>query len=409
MTSLVHIAPQLPPAIDGVGDYCWNLWKHWPVGTDSWHFAALHHANETARHWPEVDVHGFAPNAESLRAVLEHTGAETAVLHYVGYGFQPKGIPRWLPVALKQWRSASPSRRVVTMFHEMYARSSPLRSPFWLAPLAKRIIRELIDLSDAWATSCERYFSQLIAEFHAPCAEGRIIPIGTNIPLAGPLQDRGAHRIGPENKLRIVVFGLPKTRLWALERHWKLLRALAGTSSGASVTLVGKRNDPETERIWKRCAARIGPALEWRRSFELSPEEISRELANHEAGLLANEPDVLTKSGVFAAFATHGVVPILSTQAGAFSRASLSNAVFVNDDAELIPYVLENLRDPARVAKAREHLLGFASELSWERIGQSWLEVLQLTTRRSSQVARALRSINKNPAEAEFGSPVARV
>jgi hypothetical protein len=223
MNSLVHIAPQLPPAINGVGDYCRNLWQHWPEPQPGWTFFVMHGAEETRATWPEVSVHEFPPGKAPLAVALERSESDTAVLHYVSYGFHPKGVPLWLPGAFREWKRAAPQRQLVTMFHEMYARSSPLRSPFWLAPWAREIIRELVELSDLWTTSCERFFVQLTSEFAADSARGRIIPIGSNIPVASR---RNAAADRESRKLNIVLFGLAKTRLWALERHWHLLRAL---------------------------------------------------------------------------------------------------------------------------------------------------------------------------------------
>src|SRR5437868_3951452 len=97
MISLTHIAPQLPPAIDGVGDYCWNLWRHWPEESLDWKFLVARGAKATTTHWTEATVREFTSAKFSLSESLEQTSAEIAVLHYVGYGFQPKGIPAWLP------------------------------------------------------------------------------------------------------------------------------------------------------------------------------------------------------------------------------------------------------------------------------------------------------------------------
>ncbi len=376
MSSLIHIAPQLPPAIDGVGDYCWNLWKHWPNGDDAWHCLALRNADKTAAHWPEVAVHGFQDNAVSLRAILEGIPAETLVLHYVSYGFQPKGIPTWLPQALKHWRNAVPSRRVVTMFHEMYARSSPLRSPFWVAPVAKRIIRELVVVSDAWATSCERYSEQLVHSFGASPALGRIVPIATNVPLSGALAE---NPFQSGTKLRIVVFGLAKTRLWALEKHWRLLRVLNEAASIESITLLGKSPDAADAGAFENWKVKIGGGITWRNRFDLSREEISGELVQHHAGLLANVPDILTKSGVFAAFAAHGVVPVIAGQSGDRVRGKMGGAALVNDDRQYISRAVQCLRDPVRMAAMRDHLLDLAAhELSWPSLGRSWAGLLRL-------------------------------
>jgi hypothetical protein len=376
MNTLTHIAPQLPPAIDGVGDYCWHLWRHWPESETRWQFLALHGVPKTREHWSEVAVGGFNANPESLHRALEFAGAQTVALHYVGYGFQPKGIPIWLPEGLRRWRAGdTSSRRVVTMFHEMYARSSPLRSPFWVAPFARGIIRDLARLSDAWITSCDRYFEQLVNEFGAAAELGRIIPIGSNVPV---VSERSANRGSAGDKLRLVSFGLAKTRLWALERHWKLLRQLNERGAVECITLLGKHGEAQDTRTEDSFLQRIGPGVNWHRRFDLSAKELSHELHQHDLGILANEPNTLTKSGVFAALANHGVVPIVAAQNIAALPPFIQPAVLANDDGERIPQIERALGEPRRLEALRENLLAIANrELSWPRIAQSWNEVLR--------------------------------
>ena len=382
MSAFVHIIPQLPPAIDGVGDYCWNLWKHWLEPELDWGFLVARGAEDTRAMFPEAPVNTFGLNAASLTEALERGSCRTAVLHYVGYAYQPKGIPVWLPRALRDWRygaaahkpSLLTGRRLVVMFHEMYARSSPLRSPFWVAPVARRIIRDLARISDTWVTSCERYFGQLSGEFGAQPNAGRIIPIPSNIPAPFKIDwppSRG--------KLRIVVFGLAKTRIWALERHSKLLRALHQADLIEHVTLAGQEPLPEDERMWRHLAARIGSNVEWRTRFNLLAEDISAELVQHDVGLLANEPDVLTKSGVFAALAAHGVVPIVSTPAREPLPERFRPSVLANDDDRNIEQLVQLLREPSALNQRREHVRALAArELGWPGIARSWSEVLRV-------------------------------
>jgi hypothetical protein len=379
MNSLLHIAPQLPPAIDGVGDYCWNLWKHWPETDWHWQFLAAHNAAATAAHWTQVTVRAFELNAASLARELERTGNDTVVLHYVGYGFQPKGIPVWLPRALRVWRAGKAERRLVTMFHEMYARSLPWRSPFWVAPMARKIIRELVAVSDAWVTSCERYFHQLTTEFAATPGRGRIIPIGSNIPLARPRPE--STRQTEDAKLRIAIFGLAGTRLRSLQRHGRLLHALQGAGQLETVTLLGKSGTSVEERRWQGVAKPIGTDVNWRQRFDLSAEEVSAELSAHDCGLLANEPDILTKSGVFAALANHGVIPIVSTPRREALPENVRAAVLANDDSSQVGTVVRQLGNEIDRQRLRLGVLEFArDELAWSRIGQQWLEVLHRFT-----------------------------
>jgi hypothetical protein len=375
MSLVVHITPQLPPAIDGVGDYCTNLWQHWPESDSDrdWKFLVARGAEETRRALPGIDVREFALNADSLTGALNEAAPDVVILHYVGYAYQPKGIPVWLPGALDRWKKAGSERRLVTMFHEMYAWSSPLRSPFWVSPFARRIIRDLVGLSDAWVTNCDRYLNQLISRFNARADAGRMLPIGSNIPLAADAAPLTRNPLS----LRIVVFGLARTRLWALQRHWQLLKALRERGLIHSITLLGKSGETSDERDWQRLADRIGNVT-WRRRFDLTQGEISRELAEQDLGLLANEPDILTKSGVFAALATHGVVPILAASSHAALPSFTANAVLLNDEtAGCIASLLAALRDPIRLQRTREQLVKTTAEhLAWPRITQRWHEVL---------------------------------
>ena len=50
----------------------------------------------------------------------------------------------------------------------------------------------------------------------------------------------------------LVVFGLAKTRCWALERHWRLLRAISREGLIEHVTLLGKQPGPDDEHLQRR-------------------------------------------------------------------------------------------------------------------------------------------------------------
>ena len=393
MTSLTHIAPQLPPAIDGVGDYCWNLWRHWPEENPDWKFLVARNAKATSAHWPEVIVNEFTSEKFSLAESLEQSDCEIAVLHYVGYGFQPKGIPIWLPGEIERWKRADSRRRFVTMFHEMDARSSPVRSPFWVAPIARHIIGQLVRLSDAWVTSCERYFDQLTTDFGANSGLGHIIPIGSNIPYVAlpPGEWRGEKKT--KKRFRFVVFGLARTRLWALERHWKLLRAVREADALESITLLGAREGTAEARARERLASAIGGDLKWNAAFDLPASEVSEHLAGHDFGLLANEPDIVTKSGVFAALAEHGVIPIISTREHQSVPRALATSVIPNSEQpDHIKTTLEFLRDTARLQQMRDNLREFAAkELAWPRIASSWRAALRPFFGARSQAASHLQ------------------
>jgi hypothetical protein len=375
MSTVLQIAPQLPPAVDGVGDYCWHLWRHWPESTEGWAFAAMGGLEATRRHWPEARLHAFQPNARSLDDAIERRGAQSVVLHYVGYGYNPKGVPLWLAAALTEWRTRS-FGRLVTMFHEMYAESTPLRSPFWVKPWARRVIQQLVQASDAWITSCERYSDQLINEFGARPELGARIPIAANIPVAPELEE---HRLWPlefGRKLRVAIFGLPNTRLTALRRHGRLLKAMISAELVESILLIGKsdRSARHAQRVAEH-QRQIGG--QWRLLFDLPPIQVAEALAECDVGLIANEPDTLTKSGVFAALATNGVVAVVADSPHVPVPPPFNDCVLLNDEDAEGGAILAELRGVnGMTARRRATLRAARAELSWDRVALAFRQAV---------------------------------
>jgi hypothetical protein len=377
MNTIVQIAPQLPPAMDGVGDYCWLLWKHWPDAEARFNFIVLHGADETRLKEP-VPIEAVSPSSKSLRDALDRSGARTAVLHYVGYAYQPKGIPLWLPPALEQWRNEGSGRRLITMFHEMYANSSPLRSPYWVRPWARRIMRRLVNASDAWFTSCSRYFDWLVNEFHAEPGRGTLLPIAPNVPVAPEANEERRWPLEFGRKLRIAIFGLPKTRLGTLQQHYGLLSALVRAGLIESISLIGKSDvSRDYMKQLRELQSAIG-RIEWQTQFDLPPAQAAEALAACDIGCIANDAGTLTKSGVFAAFATNAVVCIASHVGGSTLSAPFNECVLLNNDtAESSRAIITELKGSNRMTARRRLTRHIArTELNWTRIAASWNEVI---------------------------------
>jgi hypothetical protein len=154
--------------------------------------------------------------------------------------------------------------------------------------------------------------------------------------------------------------------------------ALAGAGLIEHVTLLGKQPEPEDERAWQQFAIAMKGKVSWRKQFDLSAADVSRELAEHDCGLLANEADILTKSGVFAALAAHGVIPVVAGGGTRGPSPAFDRAVLINDESgESTTAVLEALANPAACRERREQLLAFVrARLAWPRITESWNAML---------------------------------
>src|SRR5437868_11444339 len=119
MTTVTHIVPLFAPVIDGVGDYALNLAKTLRAGhsIDSPFVVA-----DPIWNGP-THIDGFAvagPTSFETARLLDAIRKESCiVLHYVGYGYDRKGVPRWLVDGMDQWRAANPKARLITVFHEI--------------------------------------------------------------------------------------------------------------------------------------------------------------------------------------------------------------------------------------------------------------------------------------------------
>ncbi|HEV8577584.1 MAG TPA: glycosyltransferase family 1 protein [Thermoanaerobaculia bacterium] len=294
---ILQIVPTLPPPSEGVGSYAlalarmlearWELRTSFLVGDPSW--------RSGAESGPFTAAPVPARRPEALTDALESAGDGTAVLvHYANYGYQRRGCPAWLVEGLARWRSRGPQRRLVTAFHEVYASGPPWHSSFWLSPRQRRLAATLAHLSGALVTSLERY-----REMIQPWSEGREIRV---LPVFSTVGEPEKVRPVGERARRIVVFGSAGVRRRAYERF---LPDLAMTAC-----------ELEAEEIWD-----IGPAVPHPATAGSVPilhlgvlpaEKVSKILQDSAAGFLAYPPAFLPKSTIFAAYCSHGALPVCS-------------------------------------------------------------------------------------------------
>ncbi|HSG40281.1 MAG TPA: glycosyltransferase family 1 protein, partial [Thermoanaerobaculia bacterium] len=124
---IVQVVPRLPPPAEGVGSYALELARA----------LAERHGTETLFH--AASAHPPSHRAGALEEALEEARPSAVLLHYVNYGYQQRGCPVWLLHTLRRWRRGGTGRRLVTVFHEVYATGPPWRSSFWTMPLQRGI------------------------------------------------------------------------------------------------------------------------------------------------------------------------------------------------------------------------------------------------------------------------------
>ena len=322
---LIHIVPTTPPEVNGLTDYCRQLWRYWPEPEPKWAIASPNVVHGAEEAWPGVSFHPFERNASSLGAALEESGEKTAVLHYVGYGYDARGVPAWLPKGLEKWKSDG--GKLVTMFHEIYASGPPWKSEFWLRPKMVRIAQQIVDLSDRWITSCPDWFDRLTDEFRADSKRGCLIPISSAIdPIDRAPVDPWPLANGKQ--ISVAIFGFPRTRSLSLSAHRRLLSILADKGRIHRVMLIGREPDPVTGSEVDRVLTEIGLIGRKETLFNATSDAISKKLSECAIGLSYYPYGILSKSSAFAAYAVHGLTTVIPKSAKTGPGPFLENDEF---------------------------------------------------------------------------------
>lgn len=265
---LIQIVPHLPPSTEGVGSHAEAL-----AGALAARFGI-----ET-RFVTGADALGADENAPVL-------------LHYANYGYHPRGCPVGLIQGLSRWRRQGGGRRLVTVFHEVWATGPPWRSSFWLAPVQQRLAAALAQLSAGMITSLELY-GHMVRRW-AGTKPVRVMPVFSTIgePAAVPPF--------AERARRMVVFGGVgvRSRAWNTE-----LPALAAACRALEIEEIVDVGPPTA------APERVGD-LPVRALGILPAGEVGALLAGSRAGFLSYPPPFLPKSTIFAAYCAHGMAPV---------------------------------------------------------------------------------------------------
>jgi hypothetical protein len=296
---LFSIIPRLAPLIDGIGDYALSLAQllRETISIDT-HFIVTDPA------WMGTElIDGFNVTHLSARSTGELLSAlpaddATVLLHYEGYGYATRGCPLWLVSALEQWRVGDNRRRLVTMFHELYATGPPWTSAFWLSAMQRKLMTRLARLSDQWMTSLERYAATVRRLSLKTTARAYSLPVFSSIgePVATPSL--------AERRRCLVVFGTRGRRIEVYKRSSADLNRICERLGITEILDIGRFIEFDFAGGLHVPVKALG---------ELPGSEVSRLLLDAVAGVIDYPASMLGKSTIFAAYCSHRLIPILAT------------------------------------------------------------------------------------------------
>src|SRR5262245_7377746 len=298
--TILQIVPRRTSDPDGIGDYAVRL----AAGLKERHGVSSIFISGTPVNahppaddeWPTVAVASRSRNAllDAIGLARRQSAFSAIVLHVAGYGYQKRGAPLWLLQGMRNLRRLYPEMHLVNLLHELYATGKPWNSSFWLGPLQKYVAHELWKLADTGLTTNAREYPELLAWRPDAADHLVLLPVVSNV--GEPAETPSVH----SRPARAAIFGAAGTeKIYTIHRE-VLERAVRDLGIHEIVDVGARLLPPPSD---------IGGASVTRRGVQAA-EVVSRELTDCRFGFLSYDLSLVGKSGVFAAYAAHGVIPI---------------------------------------------------------------------------------------------------
>jgi hypothetical protein len=291
---LIQVVPRLQPTRCGLSDHAVALASELRTsyGIDS-AFVVL---NSDERCDLSYSITHCAPH-QLLNACVAFSGSQPApiLVHLSGYGFSADGAPTLLAEALECVR-ADGRFRIAVFFHELFATGMPWKSAFWYSQRQKRAVRRIAEACDLLVTNSRSYVEWLTRETVPQSAT----PIQC-MPVFSHVGEAQQHIPLAERDPVMAVFGLGGTRQNAY-RELSALGTMLEHLAVQEILDIGPEFEPPGEVH----------GVPVRRMGVLAAPEIATQFSRSTFGFLSYPRMPLAKSGVFAGYCAHGVVPVIA-------------------------------------------------------------------------------------------------
>lgn len=292
--NILQICPRLPPAIDGIGDYAAMLAKGLLQYNVHTHFMSFQQ-EALISDCPIIQLHTDSPQA-LIDAIPEQI--QTVILHFSDYPYDASyGAPFWLVKALEAMKQQR-SLRLLIIFHE-FPSFYLLKKTFYLFPWQQAVAWQLAKLADVIITNNAVTKTLLANRLQQPILN---LPVFSNIgelEKPPPLVQR---------QRRLIVFGTPGRRARIYQRSQAMLKNCCQFLGIEEICDIGSSLNLSQSTFADVRFIEMG---------EQAATVISQLLAESLAGIVySTDNGRLAKSGVFATYCAHGMVPIV-TQAKA--------------------------------------------------------------------------------------------
>lgn len=291
---LIQVVPRMTPVRCGVSDGALLLAGELEAAFGIKTAIAVVNSTETCDLQLPIE---YCPTARLLEACLSLSRGRPGnlLVHLSGYGYAADGAPALLAEALERVKDDG-RFGIAVFFHELYASGMPWTSAFWFSRRQKRAYRRILEVCDLPITNAHVFADWLIRQ-----GARRSAPTIRCLPVFSQVGEMQQHVPFADRNRVMAVFGLSGTR----QRVYRELHKLGDTLRQLGVEKILD--------IGPECGAPDGVhGMAVKRMGVLAAAEIDHELKRTAFGYLAYPPNCLAKSGVFAAYSAHGVIPVIA-------------------------------------------------------------------------------------------------
>lgn len=241
--NILFITNQIPPLVDGVGDYTYNIATEFSKHKHKVYIVCkkniqLSIQNNDITILPIIEQWNNYASKQIINLILEHN-IDTVSLQYVPHGFHPKGIPYSLILIVKNIKSTKV--KLMIFCHEVYVPFIKGNIKLFInSKLSKFVTKQILHQCDIIATSID-FYQKMIQKL---CPDKKIpspIPIVSNVPFSQLNEEQLSQlrdKIASQNEIIISFFGMRN-----ISNSIKAIKELINQGEKIKVLFIGRTEE----------------------------------------------------------------------------------------------------------------------------------------------------------------------
>lgn len=370
---ILFITNNLPPIVDGVGDYTYNIAKQFVKHN--------HKVYIICRNDSQIDTTSknitILPIIEkwnincckSIVTLIKKETIDIVSLQYVPHGFHPKGLPFPIIKLTKEIKKCD--TKLFTFFHEVGVEKEKgnIKKTI-LSILMQYISKKIIENSDYTATSIE-YYKNMMLKLVPYKGDIPLIPIASNVPETKLSKEELFNlkkELAPKNETIISFFGIRN-----IQTSIDAISELKNEGYKLKVLLIGKTSNNLPQNL-PHDSIKTGT---------LNIEEIDKYFKVSDIFILPAgvKSGCAFKSGSLST-AIVNLIPIISNK-GIMTSSRLqnkTNIIFstITDKNSIKKNILELITNKVLYNNIKSNMLNLRYEFSWDKTYEKYINILNI-------------------------------